>query len=82
MATLGPMVIVTTTHKSTKFSDQYWCGESAMLLQRKLQRAFPDMFIYHGVTLTIPAKIIICTETHIEVPTAWQGYEVVHRVVL
>lgn len=65
-----------TTTKLTKFSDQYWAGEAAMLLQRKLQRQFPDLFIYHGVTLTIPARIIIKADKPIEVPAEWQGYQV------
>lgn len=66
--------------KRTSLSDQYWASEAAAALQRILQREHPAVFIYSGVTHTIPARIVVRADEELDVPNHFRDWDVSFEV--
>ena len=56
--------------------DRYHLIDVGFRLKRTLQRKYPDVLMYTGLTYENPPRITIHVSRNIEVPTTFQGYEI------
>lgn len=68
-------------HRGTVTLTKYEIHRASLALRKRLQRKYPDVFIYGGINADEPYEIIVKSSRPIDCPTEFEWQGIVHPVI-